>query len=115
MIEHNNNHIALTRPAPLKDSQIEQATHILKALANHQRLRILCTLLHDELSVTELNTRIRLSQSALSQHLAILRHKGLVKTRRHSQTIFYAMSPGVAQRIIATLHDIYCKSPSKQV
>ncbi|MDH2435104.1 metalloregulator ArsR/SmtB family transcription factor [Pokkaliibacter sp. MBI-7] len=84
------------------------AAKVLKALANESRLLILCYLDGKELSVTELNTCLDLSQSALSQHLAVLRRDGLVKTRRESQTIYYSLSGDVASQIIRTLHDIYC-------
>lgn len=89
----------------------QQATQLLKALANENRLMILCYLDGKELSVTELNACLDLSQSALSQHLAILRRDGLVKTRRESQTIFYSLKGEEAKRIIGTLHQMYC-SPS---
>ena len=84
------------------------ASRLLKALANEKRLMLLCLLAEGERSVGELNARVELSQSALSQHLAVLREDGLVATRREAQTIHYALAPGPAQRIIATLHDIYC-------
>lgn len=84
------------------------AARLLKALANEKRLLLLCLLVEGERSVGELNARVDLSQSALSQHLAVLREDGLVTTRREAQTIYYALAPGPAQRIIATLHDIYC-------
>lgn len=84
------------------------AARLLKALANEKRLMLLCLLVEGERSVGELNARVDLSQSALSQHLAVLREDGLVATRREAQTIYYALSPGPAERIIATLHDIYC-------
>jgi DNA-binding transcriptional ArsR family regulator len=84
------------------------ASRLLKALANEKRLMLLCLLVEGERSVGELNARVELSQSALSQHLAVLREDGLVATRREAQTIYYALAPGPAQRIIATLHDIYC-------
>ena len=63
------------------------AAGLMKALGNESRLMILCTLVEGERSVSELNTVIPLSQSALSQQLARLRSQGLVKTRRESQTI----------------------------
>jgi DNA-binding transcriptional ArsR family regulator len=84
------------------------AARLLKALANDKRLMLLCLLAEGERSVGELNARVDLSQSALSQHLAVLREDGLVQTRRQAQTIVYALAPGPAQRVIATLHDIYC-------
>lgn len=85
------------------DIAIDQATALLKALANDNRLRILCLLDDSELSVTELNQRLSLSQSALSQHLAILRREGLVTTRRASQTIYYSLQGEQARELIGTL------------
>ena len=84
------------------------AEQLLKALANANRLMILCTLAEGENSVGELNERIELSQSALSQHLAVLRRDGLVETRRESQTIYYSLCKGPAARVIDLLHDMYC-------
>ncbi len=84
------------------------ASRVLKALANEKRLLLLCQLVEGECSVGELNARVDLSQSALSQHLAVLRDEGLVTTRREAQTIYYALAEGPAQRILATLHGIYC-------
>ena len=69
---------------------------------------ILCVLAEGERSVSDLNTIVPLSQSALSQQLARLRQQGLVKTRRESQTIFYSLAEGPADRIITLLHEIYC-------
>ena len=74
--------------------QSSQAAAFLKALSNEKRLMILCYILDQELSVTALNEKLPLSQSALSQHLAVLRNDGLVKTRRESQTIFYSINFG---------------------
>jgi hypothetical protein len=87
------------------------AAHLLKALGNEQRLLILCNLLARPLSVGELNERLELSQSALSQHLALLREGGLVDTRREAQSIFYSLPPGPVTRIMALLQDIYCSVP----
>ena len=84
------------------------ASRLLKALANEKRLMLLCLLAEGERSVGELNARLELSQSALSQHLAVLRDDGLVTTRREAQSIYYGLAQGPAQRIINTLHDIYC-------
>ena len=81
---------------------------MLKAIANESRLLILCILEGTELSVTELNVHLALSQSALSQHLAVLRKNGLVTTRRESQTIYYSLSDGRSSTVIKTLHDLYC-------
>lgn len=86
----------------------DEATKQLKALANVNRLMILCMLSEGELSVSELNEMIDLSQSALSQHLAKLRADNLVSTRRESQTIYYSIVEGAAKNIIHALHEHYC-------
>ena len=85
-----------------------QAAALLKALANEQRLMILCNLVAGPCSVGELNDRVPLSQSALSQHLAILREAGIVATARDSQSVIYSLPPGVATRIIGLLHGEFC-------
>ncbi len=86
------------------------AGRLLKALANDKRLMLLCLMVGGEQSVGELNARVALSQSALSQHLAVLREDGLVSTRRDAQTIYYALASGPARQIIETLHGIYCSA-----
>ncbi|NOR37839.1 MAG: metalloregulator ArsR/SmtB family transcription factor [Woeseiaceae bacterium] len=84
------------------------AAGLMKALGNESRLMILCMLADRERSVGELNETIPLSQSALSQQLARLRQQGVVKTRRESQTIFYSLADGPAEKIIHLLHETYC-------
>ncbi len=84
------------------------AVRMLKELANENRLMIMCALAESELSVGELNERIDLSQSALSQHLARLRGQGMVQTRRKGQTIYYSLPETEALDIIRLLHDLYC-------
>jgi ArsR family transcriptional regulator, virulence genes transcriptional regulator len=101
------------KPAPdtaeAMRAHAHDAARLLKALANDSRLMILCLLVAGERSVGEINARIALSQSALSQHLAILRADGLVTTRREAQSIYYGLAPGPAERIIEALHAIYCR------
>ena len=84
------------------------AVNLLKGLANESRLMIMCVLSEGEVSVGQLNQRIQLSQSALSQHLAVLRDQGLVQTRRESQTIYYRPADTAALTVIELLHDVYC-------
>lgn len=67
----------------------ELGVGLLRALANPQRLKILCLLASGELSVGDIQAHLGLAQSALSQHLAKLRAQNLVATRRRSQTIYY--------------------------
>lgn len=101
------------KPVPAFDlermrSHAGEATRLLKALGNGNRLMILCLLAEEERSVGQLNERLDLSQPALSQHLAVLREEGLVATRRDAQTIYYALAQGPAAEVIQLLHDIYC-------
>lgn len=95
-------------PASDMEMYASDAAGLMKALGNESRLMILCVLAEGERSVSDLNTIVPLSQSALSQQLARLRQQGLVKTRRESQTIFYSLADGPADRVITLLHDIYC-------
>ena len=96
-------------PAAMR-APASEAAQVLKALGNEKRLMILCLLAEGERSVGELNALLELSQSALSQHLAILRDERLVVTRREAQSVFYSLMPGAAFVLIHTLHDIYCGS-----
>ena len=85
-----------------------EAAALLRALGNRRRLMVLCRLAEGERSVGELAKAVRLSQSALSQHLAKLRDGGLVATRRDGQTIHYRLASGPAARVLETLAAIYC-------
>lgn len=93
----------------------DEAAHLLKLLANPQRLRILCLLADGEHSVGELNECIDLSQSALSQHLSKLRDNGVVSTRRESQTIYYRLRSESARRVISSLREIHRNTTSRRV
>lgn len=68
-----------------------RASKILKSLSNQRRLEILTCLAEEELSVGQLERKIKISQSALSQHLGRLRRDEIVTTRREAQTIFYSL------------------------
>jgi DNA-binding transcriptional ArsR family regulator len=106
----------MAAPATLLDpaelaQHADSAARLLKALANPHRLQVLCVLGDCELSVGELNERIPLSQSALSQHLKVLRADGLVSTRRESQTVYYRVARGPAMDVIEVLHQHFCRAP----
>lgn len=109
---------ARTTPSPMSGKAMQgmaevrehatEAAGFLKALANDQRLLVLCSLLEGPLSVGEINGRVPLSQSALSQHLGVLRDAGLVTTQRQSQTIYYALTPGPALQVMEILYKFFC-------
>jgi ArsR family transcriptional regulator, virulence genes transcriptional regulator len=87
-----------------------EAASFLKALANDQRLAILCTLLPGPQSVSQINERVHLSQSALSQHLAVLRESGLVSTEKQAQTVYYSVCDERARQLLSVLQDCFCDS-----
>jgi ArsR family transcriptional regulator, virulence genes transcriptional regulator len=89
--------------------QAAAAARMLKLLGNEYRLLILCFLIaHGEMKVGDLVDAVGLSQSALSQHLALLREDGLVAFRRESQTLYYSVADPRAAQILKLLKTIYC-------
>ena len=93
----------------LMQERADHAVVLLKALANERRLFILCYLLNEgEMCVGEMNKKLGLSQSALSQHLAWLRKDNLVTTRKEAQTVFYSLKSYEVREMIHLLNNIYC-------
>lgn len=95
--------------------EASEAAALLRSLSNEARLLVLCHLCEvSELSAGELNRRVGLSQSALSQHLARLREDGLVTTRKEAQTVFYRVADPKVHRVLAVLHELYCPALGKE-
>jgi DNA-binding transcriptional ArsR family regulator len=84
------------------------ACDLLKAMANEWRLMILCQLSESEKTVSELQSILGLGQSALSQHLAVLRREKIVSARKDAQSVFYSLAGDEATRVMETLHDLFC-------
>jgi DNA-binding transcriptional ArsR family regulator len=78
-------------------------------MSNPVRLLVLCQLAEGEKSVGELERVVDVSQSALSQHLALLRSRGLVNSRRAGQTIYYSLSGSEAPALLAALYQVFCR------
>lgn len=91
------------------DASAEQAAEILSALANKNRLMILCNLLNQEMAVQPLADAVGMSQSALSQQLAKLRLSRLVTTRRQGKEIYYSVASREVEEILQTLYGLYCR------
>jgi DNA-binding transcriptional ArsR family regulator len=91
-----------------------RACTLLKAMANPARLLVLCEIAHGEKSVGELERAVGLSQSGLSQHLAVLRGKNLVATRRDAQTIYYSLASEEAAAVMSTLYEVFCGRAAKR-
>ena len=90
-----------------------EAAKLLRTMSNEHRLMILCRLGDSELAAGELQSGTTLSQSALSQHLAVLREDGLVATRRAGLNIFYRIADPAVLRVIETLAEIFCPEDLK--
>lgn len=86
----------------------EEAAELLAAIANKNRLMILCNLLNGEMAVLPLAGAVGMSQSALSQQLAKLRALRLVATRREGRTIYYSVASEKVSRVLALLHELFC-------
>jgi len=95
-------------PYARMEAAAHDASALLKAMSNERRLIILCHLAKGEHSVNALCELVGMSQSALSQHLAKLRHDDLVTTRRAAQTIYYRLNGDAATRVLDTVYNLYC-------
>lgn len=87
----------------------DKASLFLKSLANPQRLRIMCLIMERERPVGDLADAVELNQSAVSQHLALLRREGLLRTRRDGQTIYYQLADRNVTKFFGLLEDMFCK------
>lgn len=91
----------------MNQQQIGLAAQVLKAVANEKRLQILYVIADREMSVGDIENVVKLSQSALSQHLAVLRAAGIVSTRRSAQTIFYTLKDKSVKRLLELLQKLF--------
>ena len=99
--------------AEMMHKKANLAGDLLKVLANPSRLQILCFLIDGEKPVQEIERQIGMRQSALSQHLAVLRRERLGKTRRQAQFLYYSLASDKAKRLIEVLYEIYCTPKTK--
>lgn len=87
---------------------VDEAVAVLKALASHNRLLLLCELVAGERSVGELAQSLDLAQATVSQHLSLLRRDGVVSGRREAQSIHYRISDTRVQALMTTLFEQFC-------
>jgi ArsR family transcriptional regulator, virulence genes transcriptional regulator len=96
----------------IMEAAADQASDLLKALANRHRLLIICQLIDGERSVGDLAQFLDLRDSTVSQHLALLRKDGLVSARRDGQTIYYSIASDPAREVLKTLYAVFCAPKS---
>jgi ArsR family transcriptional regulator len=89
---------------------IEIASRSLKAMSHPLRLKILCTLGSQEVSVQEIVDNVGTSQSNISQHLAILRDKGILASRKDANRVYYRVGDARTLRLIGMMQDVFCSS-----
>lgn len=91
-----------------KDEHIETAARALKAIAHPLRLKILCVLGSNEVCVQDIVEAVGTSQSNISQHLAILRDKGVLQTRKDANRVYYRIGDQRALQLIALMREVFC-------
>ena len=91
-----------------KDEDIDLASRSLKAMSHPLRLKILCTLADQELSVQEIVDAVGTSQSNISQHLAILRDKGIIGSRKNANRVFYRVGDQRVLKLIDMMRQAFC-------
>jgi DNA-binding transcriptional ArsR family regulator len=96
------------------EAAADGASELLKALANRHRLMIVCQLIDGERAVGDLAEALKLRDSTVSQHLALLRKEGLVGTRRDGQTIYYSIANPAARAIVEILYGAFCAPSARK-
>ncbi len=91
-----------------RDDDIERASRSLKAMSHPLRLKILCTLGNREVSVQDIVQHVGTSQSNISQHLAILRDKGILISRKDANRVYYRVGDSRTLRLISMMRDVFC-------
>ncbi|MBE0510474.1 MAG: metalloregulator ArsR/SmtB family transcription factor [Chromatiales bacterium] len=91
-----------------KDEDIDRASRSLKAMSHPLRLKILCTLGDQEISVQDIVDRVGTSQSNISQHLAILRDKGILSSRKDANRVYYKVVDSRTLQLIGMMRNVFC-------
>ena len=94
-----------------REEDIERASRSLKAMSHPLRLKILCTLGDQEISVQDIVERVGTSQSNISQHLAILRDKGILASRKDANRVYYRVGDGRTLQLISMMREVFCTRP----
>ena len=110
-ILESTQNINSTIPVGNMDQIIEDAAETLKAMAHPLRLKILCVLDSSEMSVQELVEKVGTSQSNVSQHLSVLKEKGVLASRKETNRVLYRIGDQRTLMLIDMMHKVFC-SPS---
>ena len=91
-----------------REEDIQQAAQAIKAIAHPLRLKILCVLGNQEVSVQGIVEQVGTSQSNISQHLAILRDKGVLATRKDANRVYYRIGDLRTLKLVGMMRDVFC-------
>lgn len=91
-----------------KEEDIQQASNAIKAIAHPLRLKILCVLGDQEVSVYDIVEQVGTSQSNISQHLAILRDKGILSTRKEANRVYYRIGDLRTLKLVSMMREVFC-------
>jgi len=95
-------------PLSTRSEDIDRASHSLKAMSHPLRLKILCVLGDNEISVQDIVDAVGTTQSNISQHLAILRDKGILASRKEANRVYYRVNDARTLRLISMMQDVFC-------
>ena len=95
----------------VKEEDIDRASRSLKAISHPLRLKILCVLGDKEVSVQDIVDNVGTSQSNISQHLAILRDKGILASRKDANRVYYRVGDYRTLRLISMMQEGFCTAP----
>ena len=95
-------------------SSADEASRLMKALSNPDRLLLLCQLAQGEKRVGELEELVGIVQPTLSQQLGVLRDEGLVSTRREGKNIYYQIDSAQALAVMAVLYEQFCNTSKRK-
>ena len=93
-----------------RGDDIREASEALKAMAHPLRLRILCLVGQDELMVQQIVAAVGTTQSNISQHLSVMRGRGLLATRKEANKVFYRIDDPRILRMIVMMREVFCKA-----
>ncbi len=94
----------------VREEDVETASRSLKAISHPLRLKILCVLGENEVSVQDIVECVGTSQSNISQHLAILRDKGILSSRKEANRVFYRVGDSRTLKLISMMQEVFCST-----
>jgi DNA-binding transcriptional ArsR family regulator len=98
-----------------RQEHIETAARALKAISHPLRLKILCVVGEQEVCVQDIVDAVGTSQSNISQHLGILRDKGVLQTRKDANRVYYRVADQRTLQLIVLMREVFCGVPSFKI